>query len=198
MIASLKSIAEEVRVCTRCRLHESRTHAVPGEGHLHARVLFIGEAPGRQEDETGRPFMGPSGRFLDELLGLAGLAREDVFITSVNKCRPPGNRTPRLDEIETCVAVHLTRQLLAIEPEVLVLLGAAAVRGVLKMNVPRLGQLAGREIDHEGRRVLVTYHPAAGMRFPGIAESARKHFRHLRTMLGDARRVPRQPHRQAQ
>ena len=182
MIASLETIAEEVRVCARCRLHEGRTHAVPGEGNHRARVMLIGEAPGRQEDETGRPFVGPSGRFLDELLALAGLTRADVFITSVNKCRPPGNRTPRLDEIGTCVAAHLSRQLLAIEPEVLVLLGATAVQGVLKAKVPKLAELAGKEIDHEGRHLLVTYHPAAGMRFPAIRQAMRKHFRRLRAM----------------
>lgn len=183
MTASLQTVAEQVRLCTRCRLRQSRAHAVPGEGHPRARVMFIGEAPGRQEDETGRPFMGPSGRFFDELLGLAGLSRAGVFITSVNKCRPPRNRTPRADEIETCVAAHLNRQLTAIAPEVLVLLGATAVRGVLRAKVPRLAELAGKEIEHEGRRVLVTYHPAAGMRFPKVRDAMRGHFRRLRTIV---------------
>jgi uracil-DNA glycosylase family 4 len=180
MATSLHTIAEQVRVCTRCRLHESRTHAVPGEGDPRAPIVLIGEAPGRREDETGRPFMGPSGKFLDEMMTLAALARDRVFITSVTKCRPPGNRTPRADEIETCVAAHLRRQLAAIEPQVLVLLGAPAARGVLGIRITRLADLAGRWFDHEGCRVLVTYHPAAGMRFPPIREAMRKHFRGLR------------------
>ena len=183
MADTLEKIAADIRTCTRCRLHESRTHAVPGEGDPHAGVMCVGEAPGRREDETGRPFVGPSGRFLDEMLRLAGVNRDDVFITSVVKCRPPGNRAPRADEVESCCGLHLDRQRDAIGPDLLLLLGASAAQGVLGRNVGRLAELVGRVLDRQGQRVLVTYHPAAGMRFPAIGEAMRGHFRRLRRLI---------------
>ena len=121
-ILELDAVAAEVAVCPKCELARSRTHAVPGEGNPHARVMLIGEGPGWHEDQQGRPFVGNAGKFLNELLALAGLKREEVFITNVVKCRPPGNRDPMPDEIAAC-APYFDRQIGAIDPDVIVTLG---------------------------------------------------------------------------
>ena len=120
--AALEAIAAEVRVCTNCRLHETRTKAVPGEGDPETEVVFVGEGPGEHEDRQGRPFIGASGQFLTELIGSIGWQREDVFITNVVKCRPPGNRDPQPDEIAACSA-FLRRQLEVLDPAVVVTAG---------------------------------------------------------------------------
>ncbi|MGE3797973.1 MAG: uracil-DNA glycosylase family protein, partial [Thermomicrobiales bacterium] len=118
----LENIAAEVRVCTLCELARTRTHAVPGEGPERAPIMFIGEGPGLNEDQQGRPFVGASGKFLTELIERAGLEREEVFITNVVKCRPPGNRDPLPDELAACSG-YLQRQIDAIDPTVIVTLG---------------------------------------------------------------------------
>ena len=119
----LKQVADEVSVCTKCVLHHSRKLAVPGEGPANAEILFIGEGPGFHENEQGRPFVGAAGKFLEELLGKVGLRRNQVFITNVVKCRPPGNRDPQPEEVETCTQAYLDRQIQAINPKVIVTLG---------------------------------------------------------------------------
>ncbi len=119
---ALDQIAQEVRNCTACALHKGRTHAVPGEGPLNAEIMFIGEAPGRNEDQQGRPFVGPAGKLLEELLAEIGLAREDVWIGNVVKCRPPDNRDPRPEEIAAC-AGYLQRQIDVLEPKMIATLG---------------------------------------------------------------------------
>lgn len=118
----LRELEEEIRRCTKCPLHRHRAKAVPGEGDPNAKVFFIGEAPGRNEDLEGRPFVGAAGKLLNRLLELAGLSRSAVFITNVVKCRPPGNRDPRPEEIEAC-APYLDRQLAAVRPDIVVTLG---------------------------------------------------------------------------
>ncbi len=118
----LKEIAAEVSICTKCNLCKSRTKAVPGEGDPHAKVMFIGEGPGFHEDKQGRPFVGPAGHFLEELLASINLKRSDVFITNVVKCRPPDNRDPLPEEINACND-YLDRQIAAIKPKVIVTLG---------------------------------------------------------------------------
>ena len=119
---ALEAIAADVRGCTRCRLHETRTKAVPGEGDASTEVVFVGEGPGEHEDRQGRPFVGASGALLTELIGSVGWQRQDVFITNVVKCRPPGNRDPQPDEIEAC-GVHLRRQMEVLDPAVVVTVG---------------------------------------------------------------------------
>lgn len=175
----LERIASEVRRCTLCRLSQSRTHAMPGEGDPRAELLFLGEAPGEVEDETGRPFQGRSGKEFERLLGLAGLGRGEVFVTGVVKCRPPNNRRPRRDEMGTCRRAHLDRQLDVIRPRLVVLMGGVAVEEVLEEKGP-LADFAGRFIERDGRRCFVTYHPAASMRFPSVKRLAERHFRRLR------------------
>lgn len=154
-----------IRRCTKCRLCASRTHAVPGEGRLDARVMLVGEAPGAREDIEGHPFVGRSGAFLDMMLDRVALHRRDVFITSAVKCRPPSNRPPRPDELATCKAAWLDEQIALVDPSIIVLLGATAVRQTLG-RAPALSELHGTTRVEGGRTYFITYHPASAMRFP--------------------------------
>ena len=156
---ALESTAESVRACTRCPLHAGRTQAVPGEGPLGAPVLLVGEAPGRDEDASGRPFVGRAGRILDRALDAAGLSRRSVFITNVVKCRPPGNRTPKAGEVEAC-RPYLLEQVAAVAPKVIVTLGTTAARGLLGPGVELKGS-RGRLLGLGEIPVIPTYHPAA-------------------------------------
>lgn len=169
MADSLELVAAQVRVCTRCRLSESRTFAVPGQGELSARLMLVGEAPGAREDQTGLPFQGLSGRFLDRCLAELGLARDKVFIGSVNKCRPPANRVPRRDEMAAC-AGYLDRQMTLIQPTVVLAMGGTAAGRLHPDGIGRplnVTELRGLPIPlGPDRTLVVTYHPAAAMRFP--------------------------------
>ena len=161
----LPSLAHGIQRCLKCRLSEERTHAVPGEGPEDAEVMLVGKAPGREEDQEGRPFVGMAGTVLDDLLEESGWKRSRLFITSVVKCRPPENRRPGQDELETCVAAWLHAQIRAVEPALIILLGAVATEAVLDRR-GRLDQMAGETAVRNGRRYLVTYHPAGAMRSP--------------------------------
>ena len=160
----LERVAEEVQKCHKCDLGTLRTNAVPGEGKANARIFFIGEGPGAEEDAQGRPFVGRAGQLLDKIITAMGLKREDVFIGNILKCRPPENRDPRPDEIISCLP-YLQRQIELINPEIIVALGAHAARTLLDTNKP-IGQLRGQ--FHEyctgiGRppiKLMATYHPA--------------------------------------
>lgn len=159
--STLAEIEALIGDCHRCTLSEARTRIVFGSGSSHARVLIIGEAPGKNEDLTGVPFVGAAGKFLDELLAAAGLARDEVFIANVVKCRPPSNRNPRPLEIETCVP-FLKEQLRVISPEIVVTLGNFATRVVLGTDAGITG-LRGT-VHQAGRfKVLPVYHPAAAI-----------------------------------
>lgn len=156
-------------------------HAVPGEGPVDARVMFVGEAPGRREDATGRPFVGRSGELLTTLLENIGLSREEVFITSVLKSRPPSNRTPQKEEIEACLP-YLHRQLAIIQPEVTVLLGGVATNSLI--GPWKLSDAHGSFYEAEGATYFITYHPAAALRFPKIQSRLEDDFRILEHELG--------------
>jgi len=156
---ALETTRVTIRACTRCRLHASRTNAVPGEGSVVAFILLVGEAPGRDEDASGRPFVGRAGRILDAALEAARLPRDSVFITNVVKCRPPKNRRPKSDELATCRA-YLMGQIACIRPRVIVTLGATALRGVLGPG-HELKASRRRVLHLGGIRVVATYHPAA-------------------------------------
>lgn len=155
----LLAVAKEISVCTKCRLCRERTIAVPGEGPGTASMMLVGEAPGRMEDGTGRPFAGPAGRMLDKALSEAGLTRGEVFITSVVKCRPPENREPEEDETAACRR-YLERQVDALRPHVIVLLGKVASSAI----TGRKGRIqrgpAGR---YRGASLFATYHPAVAL-----------------------------------
>lgn len=161
LAAALQAIAAEVSVCTACELHKGRTKAVPGEGPLNAEILFIGEAPGRNEDLQGRPFVGQAGKLLEELLGEIGLTREDVWIGNVVKCRPPENRDPRPEEIAAC-AGYLERQIALLQPKVIATLGRFSMEKFFPgAKITRVHGQAKRD----GRRVLIPlYHPAYVLR----------------------------------
>jgi uracil-DNA glycosylase family 4 len=168
-----------IRRCLRCRLCDSRTQAVPGEGPLTASVMLVGEAPGTTEDVEGRPFIGRAGRFLDQMLGRAGLTRERVFVTNSVKCRPPRGRAPQDDELRICKAAWLDRQIALVNPRVIVLLGTAAIRQAFG-GAPRLSDLHGQWRTQDGRTYLLTYHPASAMRFPVAGKATREDFRALK------------------
>lgn len=169
--AALEDIAAEVRVCTRCRLHETRTLAVPGEGDADTEVLFVGEGPGMNEDRAGRPFVGRAGALLERLLASIGWMRDDVFITNVVKCRPPGNRDPEPDEITAC-APYLQRQAAALDPSVVVTLGrfsmATFMPGVRISQAHGTTRLADPETGARDATVFAMYHPAYALRNPAV------------------------------
>ncbi len=177
---ALQQIHDEISACTKCELYKTRTNAVPGEGSVNATVVFIGEAPGAVEDRTGRPFVGRSGELLTKLIQEIGLRREDVFITSVLKSRPPGNRTPRREEVNACIS-YLDRQIEVIRPRVIVLLGGVAVSSVI--GPWRMSEAHGRFYEADGRTYFMTYHPAAALRFPTTLNMMRDDFKKLMSEL---------------
>ena len=174
--ATLEAIAEEVKVCTDCELCRGRTHAVPGVGDPNARVMLIGEGPGFNEDKQGLPFVGQSGKLLSELLSHAGLAREEVFITNVVKCRPPGNRDPLPDEIAAC-SNYLDRQIEAINPDVIVTLGRFSMSRWFPGE--RISQVHGKPRRSGERMIVPMYHPAAALHQRAILPDIQADFRQL-------------------
>jgi uracil-DNA glycosylase family 4 len=158
-------MAGEVAACTRCVLAGTRTQTVFGEGSLRARLVIVGEAPGAEEDRTGRPFVGAAGQLLTKMLGAIGLAREDVYICNLLKCRPPGNRSPRPEEIVSCKS-FLKEQLRLIQPDVILAMGSPAARELLRTS-RGITSLRGRFMrTPEGQRVMPTFHPAYLLRNP--------------------------------
>ncbi len=153
-----RSLLEEIRSCTRCPLAQTRQNVVPGEGGNRKRVLFIGEGPGADEDRTGRPFVGRSGQLLDKILASVSLGREDIYITNIVKCRPPGNRDPLPEEVVACWP-YLESLIGLLKPRLIVTLGLPAARTLLESD-QSLGRLRGRFHDYRGIPLLPTYHPA--------------------------------------
>lgn len=188
---ALEEIAAEVRVCTKCRLHQTRTKAVPGEGDPDTEVIFVGEGPGFNEDRQGRPFIGRAGDLLVKLLASIGWRREDVFITNVVKCRPPDNRDPQPDEIAAC-APYLRRQLEVLDPAVVVTLGRFSM-GTF-MPGARISQVHGtvRPVDPatgaNSALVFAMYHPAAALRTPAIERDSYADIGAVPAALLDSRR----------
>ncbi|MGZ6213527.1 MAG: uracil-DNA glycosylase family protein [Candidatus Limnocylindria bacterium] len=184
--ALLTAIAAEVSGCTRCPLHVGRTQTVPGEGNPLSDVLLVGEGPGAREDATGRPFVGPAGQLLDELLRSIGWEREHVFIANVVKCRPPGNRDPEPDEINAC-RPYLDRQEAALDPAVIVTLGRHSLRRYLPDA--RIGEVHGRLRRSGGRFVFPMYHPAAALHQSSLRETLFADIRGLPAALLAARQA---------
>ncbi len=171
----LELLAAEAAGCTKCGLSESRTQVVFGVGAFDADVMFVGEAPGRNEDLQGEPFVGAAGKLLDRLLGEIGLERDDVYISNVIKCRPPGNRDPRPDEIDSCKG-YLRTQVTLVDPRVVVTLGNFATKLLLKRNVG-ITRLRGQVYPWWRRHVVPTFHPAAALRGGDrITEQMRQDF----------------------
>jgi DNA polymerase len=154
----LRAVRAEIGDCTRCRLHKGRNKLVFGDGSPSASVVFVGEGPGMEEDRQGLPFVGRAGKLLDKMLRAAGLERKQVYICNIVKCRPPNNRTPQAEEVETC-APFLRKQLQAIQPRLIVALGAPAAQTLLDNKTP-IGKLRGRIHFYRGIPLIATYHPA--------------------------------------
>lgn len=179
----LQDIAEQIITCTRCELHHLRKNAVPGVGNPHSKIMFIGEGPGFHENEQGLPFVGAAGTFLDELLAQAGLKREDVFITNVVKCRPPGNRDPEPNELEACKA-YLDQQMTAINPDVIVTLGRVSMSRFIQNG--KISQIHGQKFHVGGRTVIPMYHPAAALHQPSLRNVVKEDFANLPKLLKEA------------
>jgi DNA polymerase len=158
------AVDQEIRRCRKCRLHENRKNAVPGAGDTTADILFVGEGPGEQEDVQGLPFVGKAGQLLTRMLAAIDLSREQVYITNIVKCRPPGNRNPLPDEVDSCFP-YLERQIGMIQPLVIVCLGGPAAQAILHstLSITRLREGMHRYADIP---VVATYHPAAVLRYP--------------------------------
>ncbi|PDV96654.1 uracil-DNA glycosylase [Candidatus Chloroploca asiatica] len=182
----LQLITNEVQTCTRCALHTGRARAVPGEGPPTAEVMLIGEGPGYHEDRQGRPFVGPSGQLLDDLLALAGLQRADVFIGNVIKCRPPKNRDPLPDEVATCTQAYLFRQIEALNPKVIVTLGRFSMN--LFLPGEKISRIHGQPRIVEGRLIVPMLHPAAALHQPQNRPLLEADFRRLPELLATVER----------
>lgn len=191
---ALESLAVEISICRKCPLWEGTCQAVPGEGDPDAKIFFIGEAPGRQEDLTGRPFVGRSGRLVDMLLSGIGLSREEVFIGNLVKHRPPGNRCPKPGEISACTP-YLARQIGIVQPRILVTLGrmpAQYLFSLVDRSVERIGDLRGKvyPVDLFSREMtlLPTFHPASALRNPSHKALMEKDFGMLRLLVDESKR----------
>jgi len=180
---ALRIIREDLGDCTRCRLHkQGRKQIVFGVGNPKAELMFIGEAPGADEDEQGEPFVGRAGQLLNNMIKAMGLRREDVYIANIIKCRPPGNRTPERDECDTC-SPFLMRQISIIKPKVIVALGAVAAKTLLAINAP-MSEFRGQWYDFRGTKLAVTYHPAFLLRDPRQKKEAWKDLQIVMKELG--------------
>ncbi len=182
----LREVAVEVATCSKCNLCKGRTKAVPGEGSSSAKVLFIGEGPGFHEDRQGRPFVGPAGQFLDELLASINLKRSDVFITNVVKCRPPNNRDPLPEEIAACND-YLDRQIAALKPGVIVTLGRFSMTKFFGNE--KISAIHGRARKKEGYICIAMYHPAAGLHQASLKDIIRDDFKKIPLIVAEAERM---------
>ncbi|MBQ7742669.1 MAG: uracil-DNA glycosylase [Bacteroidaceae bacterium] len=173
---TLDKIAEYVKICKRCGLSATRTHAVPGEGFPTAKLMCIGEGPGFHEDQQGRPFVGESGHLLDKILAVSGFSRQtNTFIANIVKCRPPSNRDPLPEERQACLPL-LLKQIEIVNPTIIVLLGATALKGLIDPEA-RITRLRGKWMEWQGRMVMPTYHPSALLRNPELKRPVWEDFK---------------------
>lgn len=179
----MQEIAQQVSACEKCNLHFSRKKSVPGEGPVNAHILFIGEGPGFNENEMGRPFVGQAGKFLDELIGYAGYQRQEVFITNVVKCRPPENRDPLPDELTAC-AVYLDRQIATINPDVIVTLGRFSMAKYFPLA--RISAIHGKPAWVGDRLIVPMFHPAAALHQPNLKNDVIADFKALPLAIQEA------------
>ena len=187
-MSDFDTLVSEIRDCIQCTLSSERTHAVPGEGSLTAQIMFIGEAPGFREDQLARPFVGPAGVFLDQLLSGVGLRRDDVYITNMVKCRPPNNRDPLPEEIASC-KMHLERQIEMIDPSIIVLLGRHSFARFFPGEP--IGKARGRPRTLNGLKLFPMYHPAAALHNPALRPVIIEDFKKLKELIVD--REPNPP-----
>ncbi len=180
--SSLEQIAQAVSTCTKCPLHATRARTVPGEGDVRARLMFVGEAPGADEDRLGRPFIGAAGQLLDKMIVAMGFTRDQVFIANVLKCRPPGNRDPQEHEVAACLP-YLRAQIALIRPAVICSLGKHATQALLERK-DSLSRLRGRFFDYRGTPLLPTFHPSYLLRTPADKGPAWKDLQLIMQRLG--------------
>jgi DNA polymerase len=180
--AELAQLAQEIGACTRCKLCEQRHHAVPGEGALDPPILFIGEGPGADEDASGRPFVGRAGQLLDKMIAAIKLARSQVYIANIVKCRPPENRTPEPDEVRAC-APFLERQLAVLRPRLVCTLGLPATRALLP-EVRSISAVRGREFRLGSTPLVPTFHPAYLLRNPAAKPQAWDDLKLIARLIG--------------
>jgi len=183
----LDEIDRQIRTCTKCGLSYTRKNSVPGEGPANAEIIFIGEGPGFYENEQGRPFVGQAGKYLEELLHRVGLRREDVFITNVVKCRPPGNRDPQDEELAAC-RDYLERQIKAIQPRIIITLGRHSMARYF--TDAKISLIHGKAIILRGQMIVAMYHPAAGLHQPALKPIIEKDFLKLPEYIQKARSMP--------
>ena len=183
----LEKIADAVSTCKKCALYHSRAKGVPGEGPSDAEIMFIGEGPGFHENMQGRPFVGAAGEFLVELLAGIGMKREQVFITNVVKCRPPGNRDPHPEELQAC-APYLERQLQIINPKVIVTLGRFSMTRFI--NNAKISEIHGQPIRVKGMLVVPFYHPAAALHRPSLRSVVEEDCARLPELIKNAGEAP--------
>jgi uracil-DNA glycosylase len=183
--SELEVVAQDVRACTKCRLYQTAKNGVPGEGNPNAEIMLVGEGPGQQEDKQGRPFVGPAGNLLNELLARAGLRREDVFIANVVKHRPPGNRDPMPDEKQACWE-YLERQIAAIKPKLIVTLGRHSLETFFGPNA-KISQVHGTTRPWRNVLAYASFHPAAALHQPRFREALEQDFSELPKALEQAR-----------
>ena len=181
--ADLEALKAEALSCTRCKLAECRTNVVFGEGSPSADVMFIGEAPGHDEDRQGRPFVGRAGQLLDRIIENAmGMQRDEVYIANVAKCRPPQNRNPEPDEVAACLP-FLKAQIQSIAPRVIVIMGRVAAHSLLSTTLA-MGRLRGQELNYEGIDVVATWHPAYLLRNPSSKRETWDDIKRVNRLLG--------------
>jgi uracil-DNA glycosylase len=183
-LGSLDALREAALACERCGLAGTRTNVVFGEGSLQARLVVVGEAPGADEDASGRPFVGRAGKLLNLLLAAVGFERDSVYICNVLKCRPPGNRNPQPEEVEACSG-FLRQQLAQVAPKVVLACGTFAAQTLVGTREP-IGRLRGGQHEFEGIPLVPTYHPAALLRNPAWVRPVWEDLQRVRSVLGDA------------
>ena len=182
---TFEQIHAEIGDCTRCPLHLERTHVVHTEGNRKARLMFVGEAPGADEDAQARPFVGRAGQLLTKIIEAIGLKREQVLIGNVNRCRPPGNRAPTTEEATTCKP-YLLREIAIVQPEVIVVLGNTAMKNLLDTR-EGITRLRGRFQDYKGIKVMPTFHPAYLLRDPSKKRETWEDLKKVRDYLDSQR-----------
>jgi len=185
----LNQIAEEVKTCKKCELYKCAKNAVPGEGNPKAKIMLIGEAPGRNEDLTGRPFVGSAGKLLDSVLEKAGLKRNDIFIGNIAKHRPPDNRAPKLEEIEACTP-YLDRQIKIIKPEIIVPLGTHSSKYILEkagLEFTTISDVRGKAFDGSALgskiKIVPSFHPAAVIYNRKLRETIEEDFKMIKDII---------------
>ncbi len=181
MKVSWEALHEQLKACNRCALCQARTNVVPGEGDINAALMFVGEGPGRDEDASGRPFVGRAGQLLDKMIEAIELKREDVYICNIVKCRPPGNRAPADSEAEACLP-YLRAQVALVKPKIIVALGAVAAKHVLGPET-RITRDRGVFRESKGTWLIATYHPAYLLRSPDKKREAWADFQAIRDKL---------------